>query len=284
MPLSIDSAWRHLEGSEVASCIRADLLELIPPLFERWSAWGEDRELHSFVNHRRLLDEVEEGLVPLSKLLDHLEKLEADQVQAPDGEGEERTVENGALPVCFSVYDLCAGKGFFSMLLAGVAQHPLLRRWVKEVVMLDRSGRGQTVELAHVEASNRCPDFLPIRFVQANVHDDRIDQLMGLTPLTRAIFVGVHLCKTLSPRVVEMFSRIDRVDVLILSPCCVPLTGSPVLLETKSVDPKFLRSLDQGGPAYAFWVDFLLSALPADAHSQVCNVRIAIKALSAGLT
>ena len=87
------------------------------------------------------------------------------------------------------VYDLCSGKGFFSLLLSSLAPLlPVLAAAVSEVVMVDKnSGTHNPIGLAHVGAANRTPDCLPIRFVQANLHDKQLPLRLGMQPATRSV-------------------------------------------------------------------------------------------------
>ena len=78
------------------------------------------------------------------------------------------------------VYDVCCGKGFFSMLLAYVAPRFPPLSHIAGITMLDKSG---IISQTHLKVAQRdafeevC---LPIRYLQADIHDNQLARKLYL--------------------------------------------------------------------------------------------------------
>ena len=249
-------------SSAVRDATRAVIIE--------WTRrWAHDRSLRSFINHTRFLEEIEEALVPISLVVAYLNRITEQRA----GQHEQPLQEP------YTVFDLCAGKGFVSMLLAWLALFlPEVRNGVRELVMVDKAGA--KIHMHHIEASNAsrvvtvninalhsdAPPLddgeqrqpLPIRFVNADLHDTYLLEKLSVDERTRGIIIGIHMCRRLAPRACQLYSAMPSCfDCLVLSPCCVPPAGSPMTLNGRTIDPAELDG------SYDAWVAWLTSVVAA---------------------
>lgn len=104
-----------------------------------------------------------------------------------------------------TVVDVCCGKGIFSMLASYIFQYDSR---IHQIVMLDKASiKWNHVDVANTSASAERRPKIELWY-NCNLHevDDVVNQLEGLqTPLA---LVGIHLCKTLSPRLVGIANAI----------------------------------------------------------------------------
>ena len=116
---------------------------------------------------------------------------------SPDGEGG-------------VVFDIAAGRGLTSMLLAYAL--PKLR-----IVMVDIDDKMDLSHLAEVLEDGR------VRYFRLSVFTEAFEQLVAneAAAATWSCTVGTHLCGSLSPRLVTVFSTIEALGSMILSPCCL---------------------------------------------------------------
>jgi hypothetical protein len=246
--LHASKALQGLESSPVMLSASQQLRDAVIKVLHQWlTLWQNDRQVASFLNHTRFQEEVEEALVPIGEVIEYLASARASHTHHTCAEPEQHQV-TGDVQHKYSVFDLCAGKGFVSMLLAWVARFiPLLHANIHEVVMVDKA---TTIKLHHIDASNaitaaatadtdgdgdgagssdRLP--LPIRCVQTDLHDTYLLTNLGMQPHTRAIIIGIHMCRRLAPRCLQIYSQAaSNFDCVVLSPCCVPPPGPPIHL------------------------------------------------------
>lgn len=249
----------------------APLISLIQEVLLSWHArWSGQSKWQSFLNKSSLLHEVEESVVALHNLLSWLESFENSPSADNDDEGQ------------IVVVDLCAGKGFFSMLLTYLhakivssngdcktdlnAQNdkstssdpdddlfqclaPL--RKIGKCIMIDRMNRRKCnwhhIDAANDDESTRIQIEL---WSGCNVHDEDFLPRLENVPGQLAI-VGIHLCKTLSPRCLSIGNTFGckKVPFLCLAPCCLPRIGmnqaKVQLYETESEKNVRLNVRDQ---------------------------------------
>jgi hypothetical protein len=220
------AAGRNEYGSlvaEVATVIRS------------WSTrWSGRPEWQSFLNRKSFLHEVEEAIVPLRAVIRHFEQ------QADDAADD-------AAPPLVDVVDLCCGKGFFGMLLSYLAAtHPLLRKRIGSIVLVEKNlkVRWEHVHAANADHAAAAADSgsdrnvmlaaLPIVVWRgANIHEDAFEirlhhlcnpPVPSLANSRRLLLVGIHLCRRLSSRFVELTNSLgsELVTKAVLAPCCLP--------------------------------------------------------------
>ena len=182
-------------------------------------------DCHSAVNSDC---QVEEAIVPLRALIRHFEE-QADSIACDDA----------ALPLV-DVADLCCGKGFFGMLLSYIAAwHPLLQGRIGSIVLVEKNLK---VRWEHIEAANAdvaaadsasnadvIRAVLPIMVWRgANIHDEAFEIQLhhhckppGQPQARRLLLVGIHLCRRLSSRFVELVNSLGPRLVVkaVLAPC-----------------------------------------------------------------
>jgi len=270
------AAAEALPNSAVAGVVGGELAALAAGIVHRWvREWGKDPECRNFLRRRRFLEELEEALVACHLVIEHL-RLHPTGDLCMDS-GPSAPLSTAALPLGSGskkvVYDLCCGKGFFSLLLSFLLPLvPDLGTQVSEIVMADKnSAVHNSIGLGHIRAAQAAEGCVPLRFVKANLHDKQLPVTLGMTPDMRAVLVGIHLCERLSSRCVHLYQAMAEVDCLILSPCCVPMHGGPIILQAAQINPAELIS---SADPYDRWVEFLHTALkPGEAaagHVWMC--------------
>jgi hypothetical protein len=116
-------------------------------------------------------------------------------------------------PMVYSVYDLCAGNA-----LASVTAVHLLP--VKHAVAYDKNRRKR--------AWDKVDRF---DYIEFNVMDSPIPYMYN-----PGIIVSIHPCKSLAPRVIELYKAAPHIKHLILIPCCrtnVPDVAVPHYVQQK---------------------------------------------------
>ena len=133
-----------------------------------------------------------------------------------------------------TVVDLCAGKGYLAMCLGhGAIPTTGSRNVVRRVVMLEKA----RVNWDHLptggggkggEPSPGCPG-VEVWGPRTNIFDEEVlTRLAGLPG--RVVIIGIHLCKRLASRAVELYNLLGprKAVALVLAPCCIP-TASGVI-------------------------------------------------------
>ena len=151
------------------------------------------------------------------------------------------------------IIDVCSGKGIFSALAALVLQHGGAGGEACSVHMVDSD---RSLALQHLAA----PDFAGcVTFHQMDIYSESfmawLRDTCGMARCAGAVpvLVGLHLCGTLSTRLVELFSAVCEIAVLVLSPCCLPRKDHAArdMCREKGLDP------------YQHWCDVVFDSLPA---------------------
>jgi hypothetical protein len=160
------------------------------------------------------------------------------------------------------VFDLCSGKGFSAV----VASRSFGSRC--EVHMVDAN---EKMDLSHLKNEPR------IRFHGMDVYDARLDALVKEArddaETSRVVIVAVHLCGDLSRRAIELWAR-HRVDVLVLSPCCLVREVRPHKRPHGTFGyglPRVVRRF--GGDAYDLWTKLLYATVPSHVGDDFAVVR-----------
>ena len=139
------------------------------------------------------------------------------------------------------IYDVCSGKGILSFLLS------LLFPDIPKIVMIDSDAN---MKLEHLDSKycsrityKHC-DIYSQDFSQYLLSEGRSCRVQNQVP----ILIGLHLCGTLSTRLIHLYNTIEEVPILILSPCCAP---------TRSKKNKVFMSRDRlkknKWPSYTYW-------------------------------
>ena len=155
-----------------------------------------------------------------------------------------------------TVIDLCCGKGIFSMLLSFMITSS--GRWeilnplqnIQKIIMIDRA---KDINWHHIKKTNE----MNIGKVQIdiwsgiNIHEQdemlfqKFLQIKGCLAI-----VGIHLCKTLSPKCVSFYNTLgkEKAPFLCLAPCCLPrlvtTTKQTKFKETKETNSNENNKLD----------------------------------------
>eukprot|EP00958_Prasinococcus_capsulatus_P006378 scaffold603_cov404-Prasinococcus_capsulatus_cf.AAC.52 len=157
--------------------------------FEVWLEQGCFPCVWSMLAGRRLVlglrwsqEEFQEALVAASCLLAALRGLEGgvgERMGALDG-GAAMRVQNQDVPPSLEVYDVCCGKGFFAMLLAYVAPTFEPFAAIQGITMLDKSDSISQMHLQVAQQDAVSGICLPIRYLQADIHDNQLARRLGL--------------------------------------------------------------------------------------------------------
>ena len=201
----VDSQFVSTADYGARSKRRDDLTRQTVEILRRWGdEWAGQREMQSLLNKPELLHEIEESIVALTPFCDWLDD----------------SMQRGMKPI--TLVDVCAGKGILSMLASYILRDDAAR--VKQIVMLDKAA----MNWDHIRAANEGAereDRPPIiTWPNCNLHeiDEVVERLNELdSPLA---FVGIHLCKTLSPTFIGIANKLGAATCpyVCLAPCCLP--------------------------------------------------------------
>lgn len=177
-----------------------DLKVKVLDLLERWhSSWWCDAR--AIQQPRFWKKEIEESIQPLSWALEFL-------------------AEKSAI-----VIELGAGKGVFSQLLSHLAPASSIRK----LLLLDKAyeragGTLRPLSTRSIELANETA-LVPLELWPTHLESKAVhDMLAALRNSdSRILLVGIHICKELAPRTVNLFNRFG--DELYLAPCCIPGGG-----------------------------------------------------------
>ncbi|CAB9525414.1 expressed unknown protein [Seminavis robusta] len=195
------------------------LREAVLNVLDQWSdEYSGDSEWRSLLNKANLKQEVEESVVALNHLHDWRKE---EKEQQP-----------------FIAVDACCGKGIFSTLLSYMA--PLYFPGLTRIILFDKD---RNIDWGHIQAANNQNTHTGRPFMELwsgiNLHeqDVMVEQLLASSaaasndeshnpnnnPMLLAI-TGIHLCKTLSPRLIGIVNSLgpDKAPYLCLAPCCLP--------------------------------------------------------------
>lgn len=228
-----------------------ELADEIAEVLRYWAhKWAGVNSWQSFLNKSSLLHEVEESIVTIQALLDWLGR---------SGGFDNVYQQNGSNIV---VLDVCCGKGVSSMLLTFLAARPKYHSKLKRIrycVMMDKAKKSQ-IHWNHIEEANQIFHeqqqltsgsnsivAFPIEvWDNCNIHDDsffdrlnafEIPSICSTTSTDirdhnsttlqqhhQFAMIGIHLCKTLSPRCISVFNMLgtEKAPFLCLAPCCLP--------------------------------------------------------------
>mmetsp|Transcript_11599 Transcript_11599/g.15105 ORF Transcript_11599/g.15105 Transcript_11599/m.15105 type:complete len:426 (+) Transcript_11599:136-1413(+) len=238
---------------------RDELIPVAKDIILNWhSRWAGEERWSSFLNKRQFLHEIEETLVAVQNIRVWLEKLRSVADQPSD----------------ITIIDLCCGKGVFTMFLTYLAAYrcsclhkrngietKTCRKCfdssvfnpIRKCIMVDRM---KTCDWNHIKAANEdlyregyrtsCTEGetnfdekylhakIPIdSWPDCNIHEGEVCNKIQNLP-GRIAIVGIHLCRTLSPRAISISNICghEKVPFLCLAPCCLPRLKSrlPVLI------------------------------------------------------
>ena len=165
------------------------------------------------LNKNNLLHEVEESVIALEFLLEWLD-----------------AQKNMNTPI--SLVDVCCGKGVCSMLASYVFQNDSR---VSKIVMVDKANGldWSHIAVANQDAVTECRPLIETYQYNLFEMDDIVDwfgsSLNTDKVETPIAFIGIHLCKNLSPTLVGIGNALGstKAPFLCLAPCCLP----PVVLK-----------------------------------------------------
>jgi len=263
LTIRLDRLIREFSQTEVYKK-RPELGQAIQSVLERirWSyCFNPGAEnLRSFSLHKRLSGEIQESAVTLGFLVDALENFRN---------------RKGTNFESISIFDVCSGKGYFSVVLAYLWANKYKRLQgldLRKISLLDMHWEPVwTKAIANARKNYIREDHLPVVSretgvkldpVRVNIHNVEAMDIINAAPCA-AIVVGVHLCKGLSLRLVELFNKSTTGRALILCPCCLPARrnpGSKVSLGKYEID---VHELYLSENPYKDWVHFILECVEA---------------------
>jgi len=222
-------------------------------------------DLRSVVLHKRFAGEIHESAVAIGFLLDALDKF--------------RT--KGMKSESVSIFDVCSGKGYFSMIsaylfaskVAGFQGFDLKKislidlRWAPVWTEAISKSRKNYIKQDHLAVVSR-ETGIELDPVRIDIHDKQTLKILDES-LFNSVLVGVHLCKGLSLRLVELWNKSTTAQALILCPCCLPAKRSPWSKVALGRNELLLKELYQSETPYACWVHFVLSCVDANVKRVV---------------
>jgi hypothetical protein len=202
----------------------------------------------SFLNRKGLLHEIEEAFVPLQTLFDYLHQLdETRRVHESADVGGGLSGEMGNEYKKLTIFDVCCGKGYFTMLAAFIlAKHENLLDHIESLVMLDKQSDiiwdhvAEANELFKMKMFHPSSDTPPLplsvrtdclkieAWAGVNIFDESFTKILASRSGNSNIaLIGIHLCRRLSSRFVELKNCFHpSIAISILAPCCVPIVGA----------------------------------------------------------
>jgi hypothetical protein len=125
-----------------------------------------------------------------------------------------------------TVVDLCSGFGVCSMILAEI----LPPNRVSRIELLDRqwphdpnNPTAGNISIEHL-TGRRWP--VPMHYRKRNLKAGREVRMIHERVLEPAegpvIMIGIHLCRSLSVRAIQLFQGSTKIDTFCLKPCCLP--------------------------------------------------------------
>ena len=240
------------QPQEAGAAEAREYRRIVDVLAARMTGWhaqfsGQPVWAH-FFNKTSFIHEMEEVLLPLRVLMAmgdlgrtaRQPALAAAPVPAPDTEPAAAAAE--AQDEGLTVIDLCAGKGFLPMCLAhGVlAEGPGIAR----VLLLEKA----RVNWAHLRDTGTWAGAPEVEIwgppeEKLNIFDEALVGRLALIP-GRLLLVGIHLCRRLSSRAIEIFNLLGPAKTagLILAPCCLPLASGTIEISAPALGPAGLFS------------------------------------------
>jgi uncharacterized membrane protein YgcG len=225
-----------------------------------WAAnWGNDPRMKSLLNRRwrEFYHEIDEYVVPLHYLMQCLESREA------LGLPEKNVV----------IVEFGAGKGYLSLLISSLAAHlPVFRRNIRSIVMIDKNKKTNWKHLSRIKEEQDGIAPIPIDARIEDLHSSGINTLLsGLTDeRLEPIVIGIHLCKQLSSRFIQIYNLFPSIFALLLAPCCLP-NPTPLPL-TCGLCAVFSADLFAAKSPYACWTSFLLAAISSE-NKLIISIR-----------
>lgn len=179
-------------------------------ILRHWAdLWAGQSDWQSLLNKKSLLHEVEESIIALQFLVDWLEI---------------RCRQNQNTPV--TLVDVCCGKGILSMLASYLFRGKALTH-VSSIIMLDKQ---QDINWNHIVESNSLAESETRPTISTwggcNLHDidTIVERFEGYDRRGPLAFIGIHLCKQLSPSCIGLVNILGpaKCPFLCLAPCCLP--------------------------------------------------------------
>lgn len=126
----------------------------------------------------------------------------------------------------YTIVDLCSGFGIFSMLLSEL----LPKDRVDKIWLLDKQFPSDWNKVGSLHISiqhfTRKEWRIPLRIRKVDLKSGReVKQLHKYVfgdATTKVIIVGIHLCKSLSVRAIQLYHSCPNAVALLLKPCCLP--------------------------------------------------------------
>lgn len=180
-------------------------------ILKQWARQWNDQE--HLLNNNKLLHEIEESMVALGMLIEWMDN---------------SMIKNDTIVLM----DICCGKGICSLLASYIFKNDSR---VSKIVMMDRppeanNKKNQHLDWSHIEVANEYASEENRPTIEAHKEnlfetDKIIDWLSSPEQQDLPLaFLGIHLCKNLSPTFIGIANTLgpSRVPFLCLAPCCLP--------------------------------------------------------------
>lgn len=197
----------------MAEPYRSTTLQVVTILEDWGNSWAGNMAFASFLNKRTIHHEAEESIVALYYLREWMKQKNSDHQR-------------------LLAVDVCGGKGFFSMLLS----YMVSEYWqvqdqdpscvLDSIILLEKCTTSD-IDWNHIHRANARekahPDIVIWSDTNLHEYDTLVSKLRALClekNLTLAM-TGIHLCKMLSPSLVNLANGLGC-PYLCLAPCCLP--------------------------------------------------------------
>lgn len=194
----LSSVQEETMKTEILDSLIADTIQFLESLGNEYAG---EKEWSSLLNKANILHEVEESIVALSFVVEHLNSMD------------------NSRPI--TLVDVCAGKGILSMLASYVFRQ---EDRLEKIIMLDKASMNwHHIAMLNENASKDTRKVIT-SWSNCNLHEID-DVIIQLESLENVVLVGIHLCKNLSPTFLGITNLLgQRCSLSVLAPCCLPRT------------------------------------------------------------
>lgn len=188
------------------------LTPAVTEILRHWGTqWADNDTQQNLLNKANLLHEVEESVFALGLLMEWLD--------SPSFKNNYEMID---------LIDLCCGKGICSLLASYLFANDTR---IASIVMMDKPDNAQdgsgSLDWSHVGTANAFAEMdnrpLIITHKENLFETDKIVNWLSKKEVPIA-FIGIHLCKNLSPTFIGIANALgpSKVPFLCLAPCCLP--------------------------------------------------------------
>lgn len=235
------------EGSNIATITR------VQEVLEEWKSHGEEEFMKKILKNRVLSQEIIESIFVVEMI--------------------EHEIRNSDQPI--TIVDMCCGKGYLTFLLGFY-----FKKEMKEHTICAIDTRmGSETRVKKIACIDTRPfDYfnqhsrLTLTYRNLDIHSKKFKSYIENEKKNgkKIFLLGIHLCKLLSCRAVDLFNEIKS-EVIILAPCCLPSVKKRTFISSHNVGACILCLKNAGQENYKFWDETLFHQLGSEFKYMMKN-------------